>query len=158
MQSIARVCILGAAKPQQRRVKLQLSQRRRMATGAPDPATIKPNMNVMKIGVQTIFAGTEALEPFVAELKTYSRRPLIVTDEGIAKVGLVQQFVDALKKAGLQPTVFGMLHFFSNGFLFGVVARCCCFFGPPTLFTRTCHIYLNLLLVWIFWMEFSLPL
>lgn len=105
MQTITRAYIAGAR--QQRRRTVRSASRRSFATGAPDPATLKNNLNVLNIGVQTIFAGTEALDPFVAELKTYSRRPLIVTDEGIAKVGIVQQFVDALKKAGLQPTVFG---------------------------------------------------
>jgi hypothetical protein len=44
--------------------------------------------NSMQIGVQTIFAGTESLAPFVANVKGYSKRPLIVTDGGLVPLNI----------------------------------------------------------------------
>jgi alcohol dehydrogenase class IV len=63
-------------------------------------------MNTLQIGTQQIFAGQKALGPAIDHIKTYSKRPLIVTDEGIVKIGVVKTVVEELKKQGLSPVVF----------------------------------------------------
>lgn len=62
--------------------------------------------NVMEIGTQSIFVGTESLAPFVNQAEGYAKRPLIVTDGGIVGLGMLEPLIDALKKGGMQPCVF----------------------------------------------------
>jgi len=95
------------ARPSARRAQPRAPQRHRnysTTTGA--PTTFNLETNTLKIGVQTILAGTKALDTFVTEVKAYSKRPLIVSDEGVAKVGIIDNVVTAMKKQGLSPSVF----------------------------------------------------
>jgi alcohol dehydrogenase class IV len=55
------------------------------------------------IGTQDIFSGTPCLPPFVEKLQTWSKRPLIVTDAGVAH--LTSSFITACEAANLKPAV-----------------------------------------------------
>lgn len=53
------------------------------------------------VGSQEIFSGTPCLAPFVGKLKTFSKRPLIVTDAGVAN--LTQGFMETCLAADVKP-------------------------------------------------------
>ncbi|GAB5364263.1 hypothetical protein AAMO2058_000954800 [Amorphochlora amoebiformis] len=56
---------------------------------------------------QTVHAGTHAMPGFLGELGEMKlSKPLIVTDQGIAGLGILQQTVKALESAGMAPAVF----------------------------------------------------
>ena len=56
---------------------------------------------------QTVFAGTKALEKLVPELSERGiKRPLLVTDTGIAALGMASEVTNALRAGGMSPSVF----------------------------------------------------
>lgn len=59
----------------------------------------------MKTDREQVLAGTESLVPFIAEIKPTTKRPLIVTDKGLQKLGVPQVLASVLSKHDLQPAI-----------------------------------------------------
>jgi len=68
--------------------------------------------NVLEFQDQTVFAGTQSLNDLFDALLSSNgeggiRKPLIVTDEGIAKLGLLDTILDLMRnKYSLEPAIF----------------------------------------------------
>eukprot|EP00298_Acanthocystis_sp_HF-20_P012319 c19830_g1_i2.p1 GENE.c19830_g1_i2~~c19830_g1_i2.p1 ORF type:complete len:221 (-),score=103.76 c19830_g1_i2:36-698(-) len=68
-------------------------------------------LNTLEFATQTVYAGTEALVPATEYLAGSGfKRPLIVSDKGVFKAGIVAQVEQALTSKGLQATVFSDCH------------------------------------------------
>lgn len=52
-----------------------------------------------------VFAGTESLLPFVSAIKPTTKRPLIVTDKGLTKLGMPQDLASVFAKHDLEPVI-----------------------------------------------------
>lgn len=78
------------------------------SSSSPIDIQLELKQNHFEIPPQHIFAGTESLTPFLAHLQSLSAsRPLIVTDPGVAAVGVLDTVVAGFRASGLAaPAVF----------------------------------------------------
>jgi len=78
---------------------------RRYSSYQPVAKFTNTQSNTITFPDQTVYAGSESLLPFVSAIKTSTKRPLIVTDKGLQKLGVPQQLVSVLTKHDLQPAI-----------------------------------------------------